>query len=44
MLALAPGGRERTAQEFAKLGERAGLRLKRSIPLASTDFAHLFTH
>jgi hypothetical protein len=44
MLALAPGGRERTAKEFAKLGERAGLRLKRSIPLASTDFAHLFTH
>jgi hypothetical protein len=44
MLALAPGGRERTAREFAKLGERAGLYLKRSIPLPSADFAHLFTH
>ncbi len=44
MLALAPGGRERTTEEFAKLGEQAGLRLKRSVPLPSTDFAHVFAH
>jgi hypothetical protein len=43
MLALAPGGRERTVAEFARLGERAGLRLKKTIPLASADFAHIFT-
>jgi hypothetical protein len=42
MLALAPGGRERTAGELGRLGERAGLRLQRVVPLASADFAHVF--
>ncbi len=43
MLALAPGGRERTAGELAALGRRAGLRGERVVPLASADFAHVFT-
>jgi hypothetical protein len=43
MLALAPGGRERTEQELAALGHRAGLRLGQTVALASADFAHVFT-
>jgi hypothetical protein len=43
MLALAPGGRERTLEELGELGRRAGLRLERCVPLASADFAHTFT-
>ena len=43
MLALAPGGRERTEQQLAVLGERAGLRLRRTVALVSADFAHVFT-
>jgi len=43
MLALAPGGRERTEQQFERLGQRAGLRSQQTIALASTDFAHVFT-
>lgn len=42
MLALAPGGRERSLEEFARLGARAGLRLERAIPLVSTDYALVF--
>jgi orsellinic acid C2-O-methyltransferase len=41
MLALTPGGRERTSAEIAALGERAGLRLDRSHRLASGDVAHV---
>jgi len=44
MLALAPGGRERTGQQFEMLGRRAGLRLDKTVSLASTDYAHVFTH
>src|SRR6478672_4535405 len=43
MLALAPGGRERTEQQLAELGRRAGLTLRRTVALASADFAHVFT-
>ena len=43
MLALAPGGRERTEQQLAVLGRRAGLHLRRTVALASADFAHVFT-
>ncbi len=42
MLALTPGGRERTAEEFAALGATADLRLRRSVRLASGDVAHVF--
>jgi hypothetical protein len=42
MMALTPGGRERTISDFAGLGTGAGLRLDRSIPLASGDRAHVF--
>jgi hypothetical protein len=41
MLALTPGGRERTAQEFAALAEAAGLHLERTHHLASGDAAHV---
>jgi hypothetical protein len=41
MLVLAPGGRERTTAEFARLAEEAGLRLRRTVPLASGDRAHI---
>ena len=41
MLALAPGGRERTTAEFAQLATRAGLRLTRTIRLATGDRAHV---
>jgi O-methyltransferase domain len=43
MLALAPGGRERTEHEIGALGLRAGLVLRRTVALASADFAHVFT-
>ena len=43
MLALTPGGRERTTREFAGLGDAAGLRLRRTSLLASGDVAHTFT-
>jgi hypothetical protein len=42
MLALTPGGRERTTSEFADLGAAAGLRWDRAIPLASGDQAFVF--
>ncbi len=42
MLALTPGGRERTGAEIAALGTRAGLRLEREVPLVSGDCAYLF--
>jgi len=41
MLALTPGGRERTVAEIAVLGKAAGLRLVRSRRLASGDRAHV---
>jgi hypothetical protein len=41
MLALTPGGRERTVDEFAALARGAGLRLRRSHRLASGDVAHV---
>jgi O-methyltransferase len=41
MLALTPGGRERTSSEFAALAAAAGLRWDRAIPLASGDRAHV---
>lgn len=40
MAALTGGGRERTAGEVAALAERCGLRLARTVPLASGDVAH----
>lgn len=43
MAALTPGGRERDAEAFDALGARAGLRLDRSVRLASGDLAHVFT-
>jgi hypothetical protein len=42
MLALAPGGRERTTAEFTALGRAAGLDPQRTIRLASGDRAHVF--
>lgn len=41
MLALAPGGRERSTEELAALAGRAGLRIERTVHLASGDRAHL---
>jgi hypothetical protein len=41
MLALTAGGRERTATQFADLGSALGLRLERSVPLASGAVAHV---
>ena len=41
MLALAPGGRERTAAEFAQLADDAGLRLERTVGLPTGDHAHI---
>jgi hypothetical protein len=41
MLAVAPGGRERSADEVAALGRAAGLRLERNVLLASGDAAHV---
>jgi C-methyltransferase len=43
MLALAPGGRERTTGELAGLAERAGLTLRRSVRLVSGDRAHVMS-
>jgi hypothetical protein len=43
MLALTPGGRERTIDEVAALAERAGLRRRRTQLLASGDVAHVLT-
>jgi hypothetical protein len=40
MAALTPGGRERSADEVARLGGRSGLRLHSSTRLASGDWAH----
>ena len=42
MAALTSGGRERTTAEFAEIGRRCGLRLERTVPLASGDVAHEF--
>jgi O-methyltransferase domain len=42
MLILTGAGKERTTGEFAELGTRAGLRLDRSVHLASADRAHVF--
>lgn len=42
MASLTEGGRERTAEEFAVLGAAAGLRLARSVRLASGELAHEF--
>jgi hypothetical protein len=41
MLALTPGGRERTAAEFATLAQRAGLRLRRTRRLLTGDAVHV---
>lgn len=41
MLAVAPGGRERTTSEFEDLAARAGLRLRRTVRLATGDQAHI---
>jgi hypothetical protein len=41
MLALTPGGRERTTAEFAALADRAGLRLTTTHHLTSGDVAHV---
>lgn len=43
MLALAPGGRERTTNELQALAGRAGLRRTRSVRLATNDIAHVLT-
>jgi hypothetical protein len=43
MLALTPGGQERTADELARLAGEAGLSLDRSIALASGDRAYVFS-
>jgi CubicO group peptidase (beta-lactamase class C family) len=40
MLALTPGGRERSTSEFAALGRAAGLQLRSTRPLVSGDVAH----
>jgi hypothetical protein len=42
MMALTPGGKERTTSEFERLGAAAGLRMQRSVLLASGDRAHVF--
>jgi hypothetical protein len=44
MLALTPGGRERTTSEFVSLASGAGLRFERSRALASGDRAFVFGH
>jgi O-methyltransferase domain len=44
MLALAPGGRERTANQFAELARQSGYHLQRVIPLASADRAFVLVH
>jgi hypothetical protein len=41
MLALTPGGRERTTAEFDRLATAAGLRRATSVTLASGDRAHV---
>lgn len=41
MLALTPGGRERSVAEVDELARRAGLRRERTVPLASADVAHV---
>ena len=41
MLALAPGGRERTTGELADLAARAGLGLERTVALPTGDRAHV---
>jgi hypothetical protein len=41
MLALTPGGHERTTAEFSALASRAGMTLRESIRLASGDRAHV---
>ena len=43
MMALTPGGRERTTHEISAIGERSGWKHHRSIALASGDYAHVFT-
>ena len=43
MLALAPGGRERTTSEFADLAAEAGFRHRRTIRLATGDRAHVMS-
>jgi hypothetical protein len=40
MLAVAPGGRERSGREIAALAERVGLDVSTTTPLASTDTAY----
>ncbi len=42
MAALTNGGQERSAEQFAELGRRAGLDLVKSTPLVSGDLAHEF--
>jgi 2,7-dihydroxy-5-methyl-1-naphthoate 7-O-methyltransferase len=42
MLALTPGGRERTTVQLAALAKHAGLVLRRTYRLASGDVAHVF--
>jgi 2,7-dihydroxy-5-methyl-1-naphthoate 7-O-methyltransferase len=44
MLALAPGGRERTRAEFEALARRTGLTLVGAVALASADWAFTFVH
>jgi hypothetical protein len=42
MAALTAGGKERDTAAFTALGRDAGLRLERSVRLASGDLAHVF--
>jgi hypothetical protein len=42
MLALTPGGRERTVEELTAIGRAAGLSCRRSLALASGDVAMVF--
>lgn len=42
MAALTGGGRERTVEEYDALGTSVGLRLERTVRLASADVAHCF--
>jgi O-methyltransferase domain len=44
MAALTNGGKERDADAFAALGRACGLRLRRTVRLASGDLAHEFAH
>jgi hypothetical protein len=43
MMALTPGGRERTTAEIAAIAARAGWSHQRAVALPSGDYAHVLT-